>query len=307
MRILITGSAGMLGSAVYPAFVRAGHQTTATDLVPREVEGLPMSVLDVRDHAAVGRSVERVEPDLIVHLAAETDLETCEADPLHATRTNAGGTQNVALIAADRDIPLVYVSTAGVFDGSKTDGPYTELDPARPINIYGSTKLEGERIVERHVRRHFIVRAGWMIGGGDRDHKFVAKILRQIDDGARVLHAVTDKLGTPTYTEDFAANLMELIASPHYGRYHMACRGEGSRYDVARALLDHLGVDIELVPVTSEFFAVEYPAPRPRSEAMRNLMLEVHGMDRMRHWRDALGSYLDATVPVLRREAITSA
>jgi dTDP-4-dehydrorhamnose reductase len=307
MRILITGSAGMLGSAVYPALVRAGHDTTATDLAPRDVGGLPMSMLDVRDHVAVASSIERVQAELIVHLAAETDLETCEADPFHAVRTNAGGTHNVALVAADRDIPLVYVSTAGVFDGTKTDGPYTELDPPRPINVYGRTKLEGELIVERLVRRHFIVRAGWMIGGGDRDHKFVAKILRQIDDGARVLHAVTDKLGTPTYTEDFASNLMELIASPYYGRYHMACQGEGSRFDVARALLDHLGIDIELEPVTSEYFAVDYPAPRPRSEAMRNLMLEVHDLDRMRHWREALGSYLDATVPVLRGEAVTSA
>ncbi len=294
MRVLITGSGGMLGSAVYPAFVRAGHDTVATDLVPRPEPGLPMDKLDVRDHAAVSAMVRELRPEMILHLAAETDLERCETDPDHAYLTNALGTQNVALCAAESRIPLVYISTAGVFDGQKREQPYTEFDRPNPINVYGGSKYEGELIVGRLVSRHFIVRAGWMVGGRERDHKFVAKVVSQIKSGATTIHAVTDKLGTPTYTEDFARNLLVLIGTPFYGLYHMTCEGSGSRLDVARAILDYYGrTDIELVPVESSFFAETYFAPRPRSEMMRNYVLELRDLNLMRPWRVALRAYLD--------------
>lgn len=295
MRILITGSGGMLGSAVFPAVARAGHEVTATDLRPRPIAGLPMGLLDVRDAEAVDTAVEASGADLVLHLAAETDLETCEADPDHAYRTNTIGTHNVALACRKRGRPIVYISTAGVFDGTKTDGPYTELDAPRPINVYGRSKLEGELIVMRSVPGSFVVRAGWMVGGADRDHKFVAKVIEQVRAGSRTIRAVTDKLGTPTYTEDFALNLLELIATPFDGLYHMACLGEGSRYDVAREVLAFFERnDVEVVPVTSDAFADDYPAPRPRSEMMRNYMLDLRGLNRMRPWQIALRDYLNA-------------
>jgi dTDP-4-dehydrorhamnose reductase len=294
LRILITGSAGMLGSAVFPAFADAGHDIVATDLQPRDVRGLPMRRLDVRDATAVDASVEEVQPDLVLHLAAETDLETCEADPDHAFLTNTIGTHNVALAARRQGATVVYISTAGVFDGAKTDGPYTEFDEPRPINIYGRSKLEGEAIVQRIVPAGFVVRAGWMVGGADRDHKFVAKVIDQIRDGARTIRAVTDKLGTPTYTKDFAQNLLELVGTPFHGLYHMACIGEGSRFDVAREIVAFYGRgDVDVIPVTSVAFASEYPAPRPRSEIMRNYMLDLRGMNRMRPWQVALREYLE--------------
>jgi dTDP-4-dehydrorhamnose reductase len=293
VKVLITGSAGMLGSAVYPAFVRAGHDVRASDLAPRPEPGLPMSTLDVRDFSAVRRELERFEPDIVAHLAAETNLETCERDPDHAYRTNTIGTQHVAVATHEHGATLIYISTAGVFDGEKVGEPYTEFDQPRPINVYGGSKYQGERIASTLSPRHFIVRAGWMVGGGERDHKFVAKILGQIAAGARVIHAVDDKLGTPTYTEDFAANLLRLIEEPRYGLYHMTCRGQGSRLDVARAIVDWLGEDIEVRPVSSSHFADTFFAPRPRSEMMRNYMLELAGIDLMRPWQEALRAYLD--------------
>ena len=293
MRVLITGAAGMLGSAVYPAMVAAGHDVFATDLEPREVAGLPMGRLDVRVHSELIDGIAQSQADLVLHLAAETDLEICEADPDHAFRTNTLGTQNAAVACQARDLPLVYISTAGVFDGEKDDGPYDEFDLPRPINVYGKSKFEGELLVLRLVPKHFVIRAGWMVGGIERDHKFVAKVIDQLRAGATTIRAVTDKLGTPTYTQDFAQNMLELIETPFYGRYHMACLGEGTRYDVAREIVEFYGRhDVRVVPVTSEAFADEYPAPRPRSEMMRNYMLELRGMNRMRPWREALREYL---------------
>lgn len=294
MRVLITGSGGMLGSAVYPAFVRAGHTVLASDLAPHPVDGLPMEGLDVRNHSAVASAAQAYRPELILHLAAETDLERCEVDPDHAWTTNALGTENVALVASQLAVPMVYISTAGVFDGMVIDRPYTEFDQPNPINAYGGSKFEGEGIVRSLVRDHFIVRAGWMVGGIELDHKFVGKIVNQLRAGVKEVKAVTDRLGTPTYTEDFAQNLLVLIGTPYTGLYHMTCEGSGSRFDVAREILSFYGRDdVEVIPVGSDHFAAEYFAPRPVSEMMRNYKLALRGINRMRPWREALRAYLE--------------
>lgn len=298
MRILVTGSAGMLGSALVPALVRAGHEIVATDIemgdpTPWGPTGPTLRHLDVRDRQQVRRAFSEAAPEIVLHLAAETSLEISDADPDHAYLTNAIGTKYVALAARSADIPMTYISTAGVFDGAK-ETAYTEFDAPNPLNTYGASKYEGELIVARTVERHYILRAGWMVGGGaKKDHKFVSRIVDQIRDGATTVHAVTDKLGTPTYAPDFSQCLLGLIESDVPGLYHMACGGDGSRYDVAARILEVLGrPDIELVPVTSEFFAEEFPSVRPRSEIMRNMVLDLQGMNTMRAWPVALEEYL---------------
>jgi dTDP-4-dehydrorhamnose reductase len=306
----------MLGSALVPALVSAGHEVYATDIRgeaayvgPAEDTGGAdltrldrLGRLDVRFRADVDAWVERVWPDMVLHLAAETDVDLCEAEPDHAFSTNALGTKHVALACQAADLPLVYISTAGVFDGKK-EGAYNEYDAANPINVYGASKLEGERYVQSFLQRYFVVRAGWMIGGGDRDHKFVARILNQLRDGARTVYAVGDKWGTPTYAPDFARCLLQLIETRSYGLYHMGCLGRGTRFDVAKKILEVLGVDgeVELVEVDSSHFEDSFPAPRPRSEIMRNLLLDLQGINTMRHWEDTLEEYLKtafATLPV---------
>jgi dTDP-4-dehydrorhamnose reductase len=298
MNILVTGGAGMLGSGLVPALVGAGNNVVVTDIDlsnprPWGRNGLELGYLDVRSWDQVKDAVTATSPDLICHLAAETSLEYSDACEEHAYATNTLATKFVALECERRGIPMVYISTAGVFDGHK-DGPYHEWDAPNPLNNYGRTKYEGELMVERFVSRHYIIRAGWMVGGGPcKDHKFVAKIVNQIRSGKTTLHAVGDKLGTPTYVPDFAQCFRGLIASGSYGRYHMVCEGSGSRYDVARRILEILGRhDIELVEVDSEFFATDYPSVRPRSEIMRNMHLAMQGINTMRPWQDALDEYL---------------
>jgi dTDP-4-dehydrorhamnose reductase len=144
-----------------------------------------------------------------------------------------------------------------------------------------------------------------MVGGGDRDHKFVAKILNQLRNGARTVYAVGDKWGTPTYAPDFAECLANLIETESYGLYHMACLGNGTRLDVARKILQVLGLDreVELIEVDSAYFKNEFPAPRPRSEMMRNLLLDLQGLNTMRHWEDSLEEYLLSAFAELPIEA----
>src|SRR5262249_52338866 len=138
-------------------------------------EANDVHALDTRDPNAVMHLFARVRPTIAVHLAAETDVDRCERENDHAFRSNALGTLNVALACQRFDCDMVYISTAGVFDGTKPD-PYTEFDTPAPVNVYARAKYEGEKIVQTLVPRHYVVRAGWMFGGKGKDKKFVAKI-----------------------------------------------------------------------------------------------------------------------------------
>lgn len=295
-RVLITGAGGMLGNAVYPYFAARFGTVVATD---KDVNEPWISHLDVRDTAELRRRMAELRPTIVLHLAACTDLEFCEVHADVARHTNAEATREVALACEETDATLVYISTAGVFDGSK-EGFYTEADPPRPIMVYGQTKYDGELAATSLCRRHFVVRAGWMVGGGAaKDHKFVHHILGQIVSGAKVLHAVNDRFGTPTYTHDFALNLFKLLDTRQYGLYHMVCEGSGSRYDVARHILDITGrSDVVLEAVDSSFFAGNYFAPRPVSEMMLNANLGALGINLMRPWRAALQDYIRREFPL---------
>jgi dTDP-4-dehydrorhamnose reductase len=224
-------------------------------------------------------------------------VDRCEQEPDWAYRENAIGTQNVALACQALGIPLVYVSTAGVFGGDKPE-PYIEFDAPRPANVYGLSKLAGEQIVASLLRRYFIVRAGWMIGGGPRDKKFVGKIARLIVDNRGPLRVVDDKLGSPTYAKDLLAGIQRLMQAGHWGLYHMVNKGCCTRYEVALKVREFLGrPEVEILPVSSAHFPL--PAPRARSEAMRNLKLELLGVH-ARTWEEALQEYVSTElVPLL--------
>jgi len=276
-------------AALVPELRQAGYNVIGTDI---NAESNEIDFLDVRDYDSIVNHFRDNHPKFVFHLAAETDLERCESFPDLAFMTNTLGTQNVCLAARDVGAILIYISTAGVFDGEKSD-PYTEFDQPNPINVYGKTKYEGEKFVERLCKRYFIVRAGWMIGGGNKDKKFTAKIIKQIREGAKELHVVNDKFGTPTYNVDFSRVLCWLMQTNWYGLYHAACTGTGSRLDVAREIAKFLGKnDVKMIPVESDFFKDTYFAPRPRSEIMRNYVLELRRCSIMRPWKAALFDYL---------------
>ena len=292
-RVLITGCGGMLGNAIYPYFRKRCAEVIATDKTLSEPW---LSELDVRDDAAVRRLVAKFRPELILHLAAETDLEYCETHADVADDVNSISTRRIAELARAQGSTLVYISTAGVYDGGKTDEPYTEEDPARPLMVYGQSKFDGEEHVRAVGGAYYVVRAGWMVGGGPaKDHKFVSKILQQIADGRQVLHAVDDRWGTPTYTHDFANNVFRLLDTEQYGTYHMVCEGSGTRHDVAEEIVAACGRgDIRVERVTSDYFAAEYFAPRPVSEMLINANLQRLGINLMRPWRIALREYIHA-------------
>lgn len=288
MKILLTGASGMLSSDVIPELQQRGHTVIQTDRHPR----LPESIrLDVMHLEGIFECVKQEQPDYIFHLAAETDVDLCEKNPNHAFRINTLGTENIALVCQQYNIPLLYISTAGVFYGDKSS-PYTEFDTPKPINVYGESKLQGEVIVQRLLSRYFIIRAGWMVGGWEIDKKFVYKIVTQLKEGKKELMVVNDKFGSPTFTKDFAANLVKVIDTKRYGLYHMTNKGTCSRYDIAVKIVEYMGLKgtVTILPINSAQFPL--PAPRARSEMMCNYRLDLLGLNSMPHWEESLARYI---------------
>jgi dTDP-4-dehydrorhamnose reductase len=287
-KVYLAGCGGMLGDAVYKRFA-AISDIKATDI---DLNAPWLSYADVRDYADISRSIKSFDPDIVINLAAKTDMEYCEKDPQQAWLTNALGAENVGLVAAELDAVYVYISTAGIFDGTKDY--YSDFDEPNPLSVYAKSKYYGERFAIEQVRKHFVVRAGWMMGGGpSKDKKFINKIYKQIFNGSPTLYVVNDKSGTPTYTVDFAAGIQRLVESNLYGVYNQVCSGSATRFDVALEFVRLLGLEskVRVEEVSSDFFREEYFAPRPASEMLINAKLTARGMNVMRDWRDCLREY----------------
>ena len=287
-RVFITGSGGMLGQAIYETFSVCSH-VMATDI---DLNERWLDYADVRDLTGTRKTVLDFNPDLIINLAALTDLEYCENNQDESWKTNALGAENMGLIAKELDIPLIHISTAGVFDGGQEY--YNDFDQPNPLSIYAKSKYYAEIALQRMLNKYFIFRAGWMMGGGPKkDKKFINKIFKQITAGANNLKVVDDKLGTPTYTVDFARGMLKVVQTDYYGLYNMVCGGSCSRYDTAREFIGLLGLKdkIKIEIVESGYFKQEYSAPRPQSEKLVNLKLETRGINFMRDWRVCLTEY----------------
>jgi dTDP-4-dehydrorhamnose reductase len=293
-KIFITGCGGMLGDAFYYVF-KEKYALCCTD---KDVNAEWLSYLDFRDLNEYRKQVSEFHPDYLFHLGAYTDLEFCEKNPDDTYTTNTISVENAVYIANKLDIPLLYISTAGIFDGKKE--LYDDWDIPNPLGVYARSKYIGERFVVENARRFLICRAGWMMGAGPaKDKKFIQKLMKQLKDGKKELFVVNDKDGTPTYTYDFANNVKILLEKEYWGLYNMVCDGQTSRYEVAEELLNILGLKgmIKLIPVSSDYFKNDYYAERPVSERLFNRKLTLRNVNIMRNWKVALKEYIEKYYP----------
>jgi dTDP-4-dehydrorhamnose reductase len=285
MLVLITGGKGQLGRELQRAF------RLHTD--PPDVLAPDIDELDVIDADAVERAMRQAKPDLVIHAAALTDTSLCEEDPALAMRVNAQGSLHVAEACRRAGAAMVYVSTNEVFDGPPRREPYGESDEPRPVNAYGRSKLEGERLVRGTLPRCYVVRTAWLYAEGSDN--FPAKVLRLAEGrpassaGKRELSMVTDEVATPTWARDLAQAIISLVAQPAYGIYHLTNAGWCSRYEWAAEVLRLAGrADVTLRPITS----AEYSGgpPKPPFSALRNEAAARLGIT-LRPWQAALGEY----------------
>lgn len=289
-KIYLAGSGGMLGEAFYRVF-KDNYDIKCTD---KDVNTDWLSFMDFRDLEAYRKDVFSFKPDYLFHLGAFTDLEYCEKNVDDTYATNTMSVENAVYIANELQIPLLYISTAGIFDGKKE--LYDDWDMPNPLGHYARSKYMGERYVVEHAHRYLVCRAGWMMGGGPgKDKKFISKLIKQLTDGKKELFIVDDKDGTPTYTVDFARNVELLIQKEYWGLYNLVCKGQTSRMEVAEELLKKLGLEgkVKLTSVTSDYFKEVYFAQRPPCERLVNKKLDLRNLNIMRDWRIALHEYID--------------
>lgn len=296
MRVLVTGANGMLGSDLCRLLEQAGHTVVRTDVGVRE--GLrvpPWEPLDITNTQEVLPFVGARKPDAVIHGAAYTDVDGCERNPDLAYRVNAFGTWNLAAACGNADIPLVYISTDFVFDGTKTE-PYTEFDRTNPLSHYGGSKLAGEQLVRQLCRRHVIARTAWLYGVNGKSFPNTILTLAQT---RTELPVVTDQVGSPTHTIDLAQTLIGLLDTPLYGTYHVVNAGSCSWFELAKKTLEIAGVTSMVIkPIP----ASQYPTPtrRPAYSVLRRYALELQGRDTLRPWEQALAEFV-----ALRQQNLT--
>lgn len=282
MKIYITGHDGMLGGYCSDKLSADGYEIVC----PSREE------LDLAFPDRCFKSILKESPDIILHLAAETNVDLCERDPVRAYKYNSKSTECIARAASQLKAKIIYISTSNVF-GYEGRQCYNELDIPYPINYYGKSKLAGEvEVKNQSGGNYLILRAGWMIGGGKKkDHKFVGKIMENISKKIDQISAVDDKYGSVTYALTLSNFISLAIKCDISGLYHVASSGIVSRYQIAAYIARIMHYSGEIRPVKSAMFPLS--APRPDFESIDSIESgELFAGLELGSWEDALNEYL---------------
>lgn len=269
-KILITGANGMLGQDLVPILEDEEYEIVETDV----------DSLNITDFEQVKKVLSNEKPDFVIHCAAYTNVDAAEEDLETAVKINVKGTENLAKVCAESDITLIYISTDYVFDGEKKEA-YLPTDETNPINNYGKTKLDGEKVVQKLCKKYYIARTSWLYGHYGKN--FVETMISLSDKPE--LKVVDDQTGCPTWTVELSNAIADLIdEEPEYGIYHICGNGETSWYGFAKEIFKLIKKDVNLQPCKTQEFP--RPAKRPKHSAMDN-----GGV--CRNWKTALKDYID--------------
>ena len=273
--VALTGAGGMLGHAIQKVF-------SDVHLIP-----FTRTDLDVTDLDDTVKKVRGTRPDFLIHAAAFTNVDACETEPEKAYLVNGVGARNLAIACEEVRCPIMHISSDYVFDGTK-GSPYDEWDRTNPVSQYGRSKLMAEQFVSSLTTRFYIVRTSWLFGGKGKN--FVDTIIRLLAEKDS-LQVVNDQFGCPTFTDDLASTLRELLGKG-YGLYHITNSGICTWHEFAVKIAEIKGLKKPIIPVTSEEF--RRPAKRPAYSVLNNTMLRLEGISPLRHWQEALDEYLSA-------------
>ncbi len=278
MKFVVTGAGGMLGHDIVNELGKNGSA------IPFDINDF-----DVSDEAASREKLTCLPFDFIVNCSALTDVDGCETMRDEALRVNSHGAGILSRIACEADVPVLYFSTDYIFDG-KSGEPYRETDEPSPLNVYGWSKLEGEKKVAENNHRHYIIRTAWLYGknGGN----FVKTIARKYNLG-EILRVVNDQKGPPTWTRCLARGVADLIkAHPPYGIYNMTSSGSCTWYEAAVSIVNLLGGNTDkIVPISS--CELNRPAERPRNSILDNGKLAAAGVRPLKNWNEALFDFIN--------------
>ncbi len=280
-RILVIGSKGMLGRDLV--------EVLRSSLRSDKVFGWDIDEIDITEENKTVTKIESLKPEIVINVAAYTDVDGCEVHEERAFAINAEGMRHVALGAGRCGGKVVYLSTDYIFDGKKGK-PYFEDDPPHPLNVYGRSKLKGEQYVQELAKDALVVRTQWLYG--KYGNNFVASILRQARE-KEVLSVVDDQIGSPTYTVDLSKAISLLVQREARGIFHVANSNFCTWYDYAQRILALSGVrGVKVLPISSK--ELSRLAPRPSYSVLDTQKLKREAGMTLRPWFEALKDYLSA-------------
>ncbi|QWG53188.1 dTDP-4-dehydrorhamnose reductase [Bacillus mycoides] len=276
MKVLVTGAKGQLGQDIVKLLE---EQTWKVFAFGREE-------LNITDEKQVNEKVLLIQPDIIIHTAAYTQVDQAESDEETAFKVNAEGTKYLAQAAEAVEAKFCYVSTDYVFDGTKNE-PYKVDDQTNPQTVYGRSKLAGEQYTQEYCSKNYIVRTSWVFGL--YGNNFVKTMLRLAEE-KKELGIVHDQVGSPTYTTDLARFIINLVQTDKYGIYHGSNSGVCSWYEFAKEIFEQSNIEIMVNPLTTEDFP--RPAARPKYSVLDKGMIEESGFEPFQDWKKALKDFL---------------
>jgi len=282
LKIAIIGADGQLGSDLVKA---------AQNLEELQIISLTQNDIEISAFHPSRELLTKLNPNFLINTAAFHLVDFCEDEIDAAFRVNAQGTRNLGIICREMDIPFIHISTDYVFDGLKKS-PYVEDDPARPLSIYGISKLAGELIIQYLWHKHYIFRVSGLYGiaGVGRKRRNFVEIMIDLAEKGKNIKVVNDQVLTPTNTQDAAEKLLQVIQSEQYGLYHLTNTGECSWYEFAQEIFKLSGLKPNLSPTTTEAFGTK--AKRPPYSVLDNRNLRRLSIEDLRDWHIALADYL---------------
>lgn len=299
MKVLVTGVAGQLGHDLMNELHKRGYEGVGSDIAPKysgaddgtAVTKMDYVQMDITNSQEVTETIKKVNPDVVVHCAAWTAVDLAEEseNKEKVMAINVGGTENIAKVCKELDCKMVYISTDYVFDGYGTRPWEEDCKDYAPLNVYGESKLMGEKVVSLNLEKYFIVRIAWVFGvNGNNFIKTMLNVGKKFD----TLKVVNDQIGTPTYTYDLSRLLVDMIETDKYGYYHATNEGGYiSWYDFACEIFKQAGYNTKVNPVTTEEYGVS-KARRPFNSRLNKTKLVDNGFTPLPEWKDALSRYL---------------
>lgn len=277
MKILVTGVKGQLGYDVVKALESRGYQPVGVD---REE-------MDLMNNNMIQNFIMNLKPEAIIHCAAYTAVDQAEEEVEICYQINAEAVKVIAECAKTLDIPMIYISTDYVFDGTKAS-EYVETDIPNPINVYGASKLKGEQYVQQLLEKFYIVRISWVFG--INGNNFI-KTMQRLGNEQDQLNIIHDQVGSPTYTAHLAPLLVDMIETDQYGIYHATNEEYCSWYEFADEIFKQSQLDVMLHPITTDQYKTK--AKRPLNSKMSKQKLSDYGFHRLPTWQEALKNYLN--------------
>ena len=297
MKVFVTGVGGQLGYDVMNELVGRGYECYGSDILPKDKIALPYNYvqLDITNQFAVEKVIYQISPDAVVHCAAWTAVDAAEEEENKpkVMAINAIGSKYIAEACKKIDCKLVYISTDYVFNGEGTEPWQADCKEYAPLNVYGWSKLEGEKAVSDVLSKYFIVRIAWVFG--KNGNNFI-KTMLNVGKKYETLRVVNDQIGTPTYTFDLARLIVDMLETDKYGYYHATNEGGFiSWYDFACEIFKRVGYNTKVLPVTTAEYGLS-KAKRPFNSRLDKSKLMLNGFKPLPDWKDAIKRYLEIII-----------